>query len=106
MDIYSVLESFSSKSRKEYTDDFNSLSMEDRRVFLGILSDTEAKDFVDKIHNQAIDDFWTHERDLIEQGQCTRDWTPDQIESIMHISEKTGNKKLEGGVPKAIKPNH
>ncbi|MCR5234803.1 MAG: hypothetical protein K6E53_13005, partial [Lachnospiraceae bacterium] len=50
----------------------------------------ESKMLISTIRKQAVQDFWTHEQELLKNGMSTRDWTPDQIESIMNISEKTG----------------
>ncbi len=51
-----------------------------------------------KLRNQAVADFWTHEQELIKNGQSTRNWTPEQIEDILHISEKTGKMSINGDI--------
>ena len=78
------------KSIKEMTKEFNSLSIDDRQDFLDELSKEEKTKFISDIRTQAVKDFWTHEQALIQEGKCTRDWTPEQIEAILNISEKTG----------------
>ena len=81
---------------KQKTRHFNQLSIRDRKVFLKSLSENEKKDFISKIRTQAVKDFWTHEQALIKEGKCTRDWTPEQIEDILNISEKTGVMSING----------
>ena len=83
---------------KKMTAAFNSLEVEDRIRLLDSLAADVREEFVTKIRKQAVADFWTHERELIEQGQSTRDWTPEQIEEIMKISEKTGKESVNGAV--------
>ena len=104
--LVSFLRAYTSMDKREITKGFNSFSVEDRRKLLSLFPTDERAKFIDKLRCQASKNFWTHERELIENGQCTRNWTPEQIECIMNISEKTGNKKLDAGVPKDIKPNH
>ena len=86
----------SKNSLKQKTRHFNQLSIRDRKVFLKSLSENEKKDFISKIRTQAVKDFWTHEQALIKEGKCTRDWTPEQIEDILNISEKTGVMSING----------
>lgn len=84
--------------KREKTKCFNELNVAERKAFLNILSDENRKAFIDTIRQQAIADFWTHERELIQQGKSTRNWTPQQIEDIMHISEKSGKVLTDGTV--------
>lgn len=49
------------------------------------------------IRSQAIKDFWTNERKLIQNGQSTRAWTPEQIEKIMNINIEDGSINEYGG---------
>lgn len=37
---------------------------------------------IDKVRGQAVRNFWTHEQELLKNGQCTREWTTDQIEEM------------------------
>lgn len=83
---------------KEMTAAFNELEVEDRKKLLASLADDVRSEFIEKIRKQAVADFWTEERRLIKEGKCTRDWTPEQIEEIMHISEKTGKESVNGAV--------
>ena len=78
------------------TMEFNRLSIEDRQDFIEMLSDDQRKKFISDIRTQAVKDFWTHEQALIKEGKCTRDWTPEQIEDILNISEKTGVMSING----------
>ena len=73
---------------KEKTALFNEFSIENRKRFLKMLPEEQRKDFIDNIRKQAVKDFWTHEQALIKEGKCTRDWTPEQVEEGLHISEK------------------
>jgi len=72
---------------KEMTAAFNKLNVEKRKELLNSLTDSERSEFIEKIRKQAVADFWTEERRLIKEGKCTRDWTPEQIEDIMNITE-------------------
>lgn len=81
---------FNNMSIKEKTDAFNQLTVEERLLFLNLLSESEKEKFIKDIRNQAVKDFWNHERKAILNGENTRNWTPEQIESIMHFSDKTG----------------
>ena len=76
---------------KELTKCFNELGIKQRKDFLNSLPEEARKKFIDKIRNQAVKDFWYHEREAIMNGECTRDWTPEQIEEIMKISDSTGS---------------
>ena len=77
---------------------FNEFSIDERTALLDMLPDADREKFIDNIRKQAVKDFWTHERMLIENGRCTRDWSPWQIEYILNISEETGMKRNIGGV--------
>ena len=81
---------------KEMTEGFNSLEIQDRIDFLEILSNEQKEKFIKDIRTQAVADFWTHEQQLIKNGQCTRNWTPEQIEAILNISEKSGSCSVNG----------
>lgn len=80
---------------KDITETYNSLSINDRLKVLKKLGSEKSDLLIDKIRGQAVKDFWTHEQQLLKNGMSTRDWTPDQIESIMNISEKTGIAVME-----------
>ncbi len=82
---------------KRMTKIFNEFSVDTRLEFLETLSDSSRKKFINNIRNQAVEDFWFHEREAIMNGECTRDWTPEQIEQIMNISEKSGAMSTNAG---------
>lgn len=85
---------------KTITHHFRTLDVTERKSFIQYLKNISASEynkFEKMIRNQAIKDFWTNERKLIQNGQSTRAWTPEQIESIMNISTKDGFMKENGG---------
>lgn len=90
MTLEQFIEQYDELSKKEMTEYFNKFEVQDRKDFLEILSESERKKFIKDIRNQAVSDFWWHEREAILNGECTRDWTPEQIERIMNISETSG----------------
>ena len=94
-DIYKMLLKM---SQKDMTNAFNKLTINDRLKLLNSLESAEKEKFINNLRKQAVADFWTHEKELIKQGLCTRDWTPEQIEAIMNISEKTGVESINGHV--------
>lgn len=78
---------------KEITDEFNKLSINDRKAYLDYLKSQSQRDydkFVKSIRQQAVQDFWNYERELILNGKSTSNWTPKQIERIMNIDPETG----------------
>lgn len=83
------------------TNAYNELSVADRLEVLDYLSNAENA-LVDKVRGEAVRKFWTHEQELLKNVQCTREWTPDQIEEIMNISEITGRASINGDVPHDI----
>jgi len=97
MTISELLISLASKSSsKELTNGYNSLSVAERTEFLSYLTSAEKTKFIDTVRTQAVKDFWTHEQQLIINGECTRNWSPEQIEDILHISDKTGSMSING----------
>jgi hypothetical protein len=52
-----------------------------------------------KLCSQAVQDYWNGERDLVRDGQGSRDWTPEQQESIMNY-KADGTERANAGVPK------
>lgn len=65
-------------TRKEITDAFNSLSLDARKEYLEALkaeSKTQYDKFIKDLGDQAVQDFWDNERELIKQGKGTRNWT-------------------------------
>lgn len=87
-------------TRRGMSYEFNKLPVSERKEFLKLLYDTSINtynDFIDDLRDIAVQDFWTNERNLIKQGECTRDWCPEQIEVIYNIDEKTGNSRIYGG---------
>jgi len=83
-------------SRREKTDVFNEWSVEERKQFLEGLTETVTKKFIEDISDQAIQNFWNHERELIKQGLGTRQWAPEQMEAILNVGE-FGKEKLDAG---------
>lgn len=83
---------------KELTNAYNQLKVGDRIEMLSYLSESEKSSLIKKIRNQAVNDFWTHEQELIKNGQSTRNWTAEQIEDILNISEKTGKSSINGDI--------
>lgn len=71
---------------KELTKAYNSMTVEDRIELLSLLTEDKRNNLIDKLRNQAVKDFWTHEQELIKNGQSTRNWTAEQIEDILNIS--------------------
>lgn len=95
-----LYEHFCGLSRRQSVYEFNRMSVPDRKEFLKYLfakSEELYDDFIDDLRDIAIQDFWTNERQLIEAGSSTRNWMPEQIESIFNISLETGNKRVQGG---------
>lgn len=92
-------------SVKEMTKIFNELSVNDRIEFLSVLPDSDKKKFIKDIRSQAVKDFWYHEREAILNGKSTRDWTPEQIESIMKINENTGEMSVNAGKAVVVDEN-
>ena len=86
---------FSNMTIKEKTDAFNQFTVEERLLFLDALSESEKSQFIKDIRTQAVKDFWTQERTAILNGENTRNWTPEQIESIMNFSDKTGKMNFD-----------
>ena len=80
---------------------FNKIPTPKRKEFLKRLLEKSADeylDFIDDLRDIAVQEFWTYERELVKQGECTRDWLPEQIESIYNISLETGLSRKNGGV--------
>ena len=96
MTLEQYLDKYDELSRKNMTRYFNGLSLADRIKFLDSLDNDEQKKFIHDIRIQAVKDFWTHEQARIKEGKCTRNWTPEQIEDILNISEKTGVMSING----------
>ena len=90
---------------KEMTKEFNGLDIAERRIFLNRLTDEQREDFIENIRQQAVDDFWVHERQAILEGKCTRDWTPEQIEQIMALTPKKGKMSTNAGKPSQLDAN-
>lgn len=79
---------------------FNKIPTPKRKEFLKRLLEKSADeylDFIDDLRDIAVQEFWTYERELVKQGECTRDWLPEQIESIYNISLETGLSRKNGG---------
>lgn len=90
MTLISFLEKVGTYTIEETAEAFNSLEVSDRKRFLDSLTTTEYDRFVGNMRRQAVLDFWENERELLKKGECTRDWTPEQIESIMNIDKNDG----------------
>lgn len=97
MKIEEYFDSYSSMDVKTKVKLFNELSIKERKAFLSLLSENEYSKFIGQIRVQAVADFWTHEQQLIKNGQSTRNWTPEQIEAILNISESEGIYSINGG---------
>lgn len=54
---------------------------------------------IELLRRQAVQGFWDHERQLLSNGQCTRQWNFNEIEQIYNINITTGNKKKYAGKP-------
>lgn len=53
----------------------------------------------DLLRRKAIQGFWIHECELLNNGRCTRQWNGDEIEAIYNINLDTGNKRIYAGKP-------
>ncbi len=89
-------EFFDTSTQRGRTIAFNSLQVGDRKAFIDTLSKTETKEFTKILRQEAVDLFWTNERELIKQGLGTRNWTPEQMEAILNLG-KTGKEIKVGG---------
>jgi len=88
------------QSKRDMAHDFNQKPVAERKLHLNHLRNQSAdmyNDFVDDLRDVAVQEFWTNERNLINQGECTRDWTPEQIEAILNISIENGMSRSNGG---------
>ena len=75
---------------KESIDEFNSVDANIRRWFLSKLTKEQVELFIDIMRRYSVVQFWNNERRLINEGQCTREWTAEQIETIkIEVSIKT-----------------
>lgn len=97
MNLEQYILSYNQLSVKEMTEIFNSFEVEERLEFLETLSDSNKEEFVRSIRQQAVDNFWFHEREAILNGESTRNWTPEQMEYILNISEVNGNMYVNAG---------
>ncbi|MCR5234805.1 MAG: hypothetical protein K6E53_13015 [Lachnospiraceae bacterium] len=100
-EVYAFIKLLSTGDNDSYYS-FNDLNGDDRRLILGYLTKSEVRELVSNLRNRAVKDFWTHERELLKQGKCTRRWNPVQYESIMNISKETGNTAETGGIAKDV----
>ena len=90
----------SQMKKQDMTHYFNKIPVDVKKGFLSFLykkSVDDYLDFLDDIRDVAVQEFWTNERELLKQGECTRNWLPEQIESIYNISNETGASRLKGG---------
>ncbi|WP_425806719.1 calcium-binding protein [Desulfitobacterium sp. Sab5] len=83
-------------SQKEMTDVFNAFSIEERKQLLQSMTEADRNTFIKKIRDQAVQNFWNNERELLKQGLGTREWTPEQMEAILNVGE-SGNEKSSAG---------
>ena len=75
---------------------FNKIPVPKRKEFLKVLfekSVEEYLDFIDDLRDVAVQEFWTYERELVKQGECTREWMSEQIVSLYNISSETGSSR-------------
>ncbi len=102
-EIYDYYKSIPRGTRyRTITDHYNSMTVEERKSYVNYLENLpegkdKADDFLDILRKQAVQDYWDNERELILDGKCTRDWTPEQIERILHIDETTGELDKHAG---------
>ena len=94
--IDDFLDEYKNLPQKDIVRQFNEFSIKNRKKILLNMDEEEQSKFISSIRKQAVKDFWTHEQALIKEGKCTRDWTPEQIEDILNISEKTGVMSING----------
>ena len=90
----------SQMKKQDMTHYFNKIPVGVKKEFLSLLNKKSVDvylDFLDDIRDVAVQEFWTNERELLKQGECTRNWLPEQIESIYNISTETGAGRLKGG---------
>ena len=71
MTIEEYFQNYDKWSVKKQVELFNALDVKERKSFLALLSDGEYSTFIDRIRKQAVADFWTHEQELIKNGQST-----------------------------------
>ena len=98
MELKRYIATYDTLSKKKMTEEFNKLEVSDRIKFMKTLAPDDKRKFIKDIRKQAVLDFWTHEKENIKNGTCTRAWTPEQIEVIMHISEKSGKELKNGAI--------
>ena len=67
MNLESFVEYYYSKDYtvKKLTESYNKLDVSTRKAFIDYLSEAEREKFINKIRQQAVNDFWTHEQELI-----------------------------------------
>ena len=66
MDIKSFMELLNSNTKvKKITKAFNELKIDDRKSVLDSMDESVREEFINKIRQQAVNDFWTHEQELI-----------------------------------------
>lgn len=90
----------SQMKKQDMTHYFNKIPIGVKKEFLSLLNKKSVDvylDFLDDIRDVAVQEFWTNERELLKQGECTRNWLPEQIESIYNISNETGASRQKGG---------
>lgn len=97
------LQNFLEFVKKEKTcdaiEEFNKLQSNVRRWFLSKLSKEQLELFVDILRRESVAQFWNNERKLIQGGECTREWTIEQVEAILNITVETGMCKSYAGMP-------
>lgn len=102
-DAMGQFEQLNCRQMREKTRVFNALGIPERREYLALLSSISEDiydEFLEDIRRQAVLDYWEHERMLLKQGKATRQWNPNQIESIMNINMDTGSCVKEAGRPR------
>ena len=90
-----LLEYFNNIGKPKYrniTDSWNSLSIDKRKDFSAFLKTQPSnksnknalEDITSILRKQAVDDFWTHERELVLQGKGSRNWSIDDQNRILN----------------------
>lgn len=87
-----------------------------RKYFIDNLSNDDIKEFLNKIPKQekdrfmkligdaGVDAFWKREKELVQQGKGTRDWTIEQQQAI--LAGETPTYVDNNGKPKSFEGHH
>lgn len=106
-EIYEYYKSIPRGTRgRTITDHFNSLSIDERKAYTNYLrslssGDSELDALTTLLRNQAVQDFWDNERELVKQGKGTRNWTIEQQNVILN-KDSNGIELKHAGTPKGM----